>query len=268
MGAQPIHRILGDELPERIAAYYDAVDAERPDEAVRQMAPDALVALPPRGGQEVDPRNVLRGRPAVTKWLELRANSPFLHDPLLCVTDGSCCLLEGTMRRRDSGQAAITYVASFRVGAAGIERHVAFATESVAPPPRRGGLGTGDARSLVEAYFGALARGQFEEAAGYFSADVMYSHPPYRHTGIQSNRRVIFNSREELLAAFKERGKTTYRHRILDFIQRGSYALFELEVVDLPGGGTGGSICSVGLDGEGRINRYIANYTEPAVPQS
>lgn len=172
------------------------------------------------------------------------------------------------MRRRNGGEAAITYVAGFRVGAAGIERHVVFATESVAPAPSTGRPGTGDARGVVEAYFHALARGQFEEAADCFSTDVMYSHPPYRHTGIQSNRRVIFDGRDELLATFRERGKTQYRHRILDFIQRGANALFELVVVDLPGGGTGSAICSVGLDDEGRINRYVANYTEPAVPQS
>lgn len=268
MKSHPVHRIAGDEQPEAVAAYYEAADAGRLDDAVAQLAPNVLVATQRPGGQEVDPRWIMRGCEAVREWLQERAESPLRHDPVLCVTHGRCCMVEGLMRRRDSGEATITYVAGFRVGTEGIERYLAYATETVAPPPRTDGRKTGDARKAIDAYFDALDKGRFQEAADQFSEDVMYSHPPYRHTGITSNRRVVFSSREVLLAAFRERGKTEFRHSILEFIQRGPNAIFELVVQDLPGGGTGGSICSVGLDDEGRIKRYVANYTEPAVPQS
>jgi hypothetical protein len=81
-----------------------------------------------------------------------------------------------------------------------------------------------------------------------------------------SNQRVVFDGRAQLLAAFRERGKADFHHRVLELIQRGRNALFELAVEGLPDGRTGGAICSLGLDGEGRIHRYVAFYTEPGVP--
>jgi hypothetical protein len=171
------------------------------------------------------------------------------------------------VRRRGSGEATRTFVAGFRLGPEGrIERYLAYACDPVALPPRDDAAETGDARAAIERYFHALDAGRFEEAANQFSEDVMYSHPPYRHTGITSNRRVVFNGRAELLAAFRERGKADFHHRVLEFIQRGPNALFELVVEGLPDGRTGGSICSLSLDDGGRIRRYVAFYTEPGVP--
>jgi ketosteroid isomerase-like protein len=264
----PASRSVGDEVPKAVAAYYEAADGGRVDDAVAVLAPDVLVATQRPGGHEVDPRRILRGREAVREWLREQGRSQLRHDPVLCVTDGHCCMVEGLMRKRDTEEATMTYFAGFRIGTEGLERYLTYATEAVAAAPRTDDRRTGDARKAIDAYFAALARGHFEEAAAQFSEDVMYSHPPYRHTGITSNRRVVFNSRDELLTAFRERGQAKFRHRILEFIQRGPNVMFELVVEGLPDAGTGGSICSVGLDDEGRIDRYVANYTEPAVPQS
>ena len=46
-GAGAGRTILGESVPERVAAYYDAVDNGRFKEALDQLAPAALVALPP-----------------------------------------------------------------------------------------------------------------------------------------------------------------------------------------------------------------------------
>ncbi len=268
MKSQREHVVAGEALPWPVAAYYEAADAGSFEDAAAQLAPAVLMALHPAGGHEVDPRRILRGRDAAREWLRQRGHPPVRHDALLCVNDGRNCMLEGLLRRRDDDQPVTTYVVGFRLGPEGIERCLAYATEPVAMPPRTDDRVPGDARAATERYFHALDAGRFEEAADQFSEDTMYCHPPYRHTGITSNRRVVFNGRDELLAAFRERGTTSFRHRILEFIQRGPNGLFELVVEDLPGGGTGGSICSVGLDDAGRIDRYVAFYTEPAAPQS
>ncbi len=269
MKSEPVHRILGDELPKRIAGYYEAADAGRVEDAVEQVSADVLVGLQPPDGHEVDPGSIVRGRPAMRQFLERRGYAPVRHDLLLCVSDGRACMVEGLMRKRDDGEPTKTFVAGFRLGSdSRIERYVAYACDPVEMPPRADGRETGDARRAIDGYFHALDEGHFEEAAKQFSQDVMYCHPPYRHTGITSNRRVVFDGRGELLAAFRERGKTEFHHRVLGFIQRGPNALFEVVVEGLPGGGTGGAVCSLSLDDEGLIERYVAFYCEPAVPQS
>ena len=132
-------------------------------------------------------------------------------------------------------------------------------------PPRADGAAPGDAAEVVDAYFHAMDDARFDAAAGCFSQDVLYCHPPYRHTNITSNLRPDFVGRRELLAGFSARGKASFKHRVLELIQRGPNALFELVVEDLPGGGTGSAVCSLSLDDEGRIGRYVAFYTEPGV---
>jgi hypothetical protein len=262
------HAIAGDPLPGALAAYWEAADAGRVEDALAQMAPDVLVALPPPGGHEVDPRRLLRGRDAARQWLAGRDHNAVRHRTQLCVTDGSTCMVEGQLLRRSDGRPERTYVLAFRLGPLGIERYLAFTTDPVAMPPRTDDAVPGDARAGIEGYLHDLDAGRFEAAASWFSADAMYCHPPYRHTNITSDRREVFSGREELLAAFRQRGKQTFTHRMLKFIQRGPNGLFELVVENLPDGGTGSSVCSVGLDDSGRIRRYVANYTEPGVPQS
>jgi len=119
----------------------------------------------------------------------------------------------------------------------------------------------------LDAYFGALDSGRFADAAACFSTDVLYSHPPYRHTDRNTDDRVEFRGREALTAAFVARGRQTFGHRILRCIQRGPHALLEGAVHDLPDGRSGSFISSLSLDDDGLIRRYVSFFCEPAVPE-
>jgi hypothetical protein len=161
-----------------------------------------------------------------------------------------------------------SFVGAFQFDARGlIARYLAFSCEPpVALPPRSDSPASmGFAEAAVRGYFDNLDSGHFGESAAWFSEDVLYCHPPYKHTGITSNRRVDFKGRSELLAAFRERGKTEFVHRVLELIQRGPNALFEVVTEGLPGAGFGSAVCSLSLDDDGRIRRYLAFYTEPGV---
>jgi hypothetical protein len=118
---------------------------------------------------------------------------------------------------------------------------------------------------VVHGYFTALDAGRFDAAAAYFSDDVLYSHPPYQHTGIDDVDRIEFRGRAALRAAFEARGPTTFDHTVLTSIQRGPHCIFEGAVNNLPDGGSGSFISSLSLAGDGTIRRYVSFYCEPAV---
>ena len=120
---------------------------------------------------------------------------------------------------------------------------------------------------MLARYFEALDAGSFNEAAAQFSADVVYSHPPYRHTGIDSDDRLVFRGRDELRAAFTARGKQAFDHRIVAIGQRGPHCLLEGVVEGLPGDRNGSFVSSLTLDADGLIQRYVSFYCEPAVPR-
>jgi hypothetical protein len=63
----------------------------------------------------------------------------------------------------------------------------------------------------------------------------MYNHPPYRNTGITSNKRIVFRDHQELREAFHDRGKGSFAPGMLDFMQRGRNAMFRLVVEGTPG---------------------------------
>jgi ketosteroid isomerase-like protein len=262
---------LGDAVPERLATYYTALDNGRFDDAANSFSSDVRYAVPRRGAHEVDPRNDVEGRSALRALFEERGVQPRRHEVLLCVSDGASCLVEGVVRDAPTGEASATFTASLQLDGTGlIERYLAYmCTPAVAPGPRvEAPAGASvDAAEVLHRYFAALDRGAFVEAVHCFSHDVLYSHPPYRHTGITSNRRVEFRGHHELLAAFEARGKRSFTHRIEVCLQRGPNCLLEGVVEDLPGGGTGGFISSLSLDDDGRIARYVSFYCEPGVPR-
>jgi hypothetical protein len=107
--------------------------------------------------------------------------------------------------------------------------------------------------------------GDFAGAADCFSHDVLYSHPPYRHTGIDGNERVEFRGRAELLAAFQRRGRAAFDHHVSVYAQHGPHGLIEGRVDGLPDGRFGSFISSLSLDGAGCIRRYVSFYCEPGV---
>ena len=259
--------LLGDVMPARLAAYYDALDAGRFGDAVDQFAGDCLYAVP-GAGIETQPRVVTEGRRALHDRFDARGHRPRTHVVLLCVVEADQCLVEGIVADASSGNPVESFVGSATLSMDGrIERYLAFACDGARDPIPV------DARQAVpasvpavlDAYFGALDSGRFEAAADCFAESVLYSHPPYKHTHIDGDQRVEFRGRDALLAAFRARGRQSFGHEILTCIQRGPHAILEGSVHDLPGGGSGSFISSLSLDAEGRISRYVSFYCEPSV---
>jgi SnoaL-like domain len=259
--------MLGDPLPPSLATYYADLDAGRMEAAASWFTSDAIFALPPRGEIETAPRVVEEGRDAILAWFHRRGRSDYVHDIQVCVHEASSCLVEGVLRGSGDGEASGTFVASAEFDDAGsISRYLAYAcTPATDPPPSGDGPAPADADKVLHEYFDALDRGDFEAAADRFSADVVYAHPPYRHTGIDSNDRVVFRGRDELLTAFRARGKQRFDHAILASIQRGPHCLIEGVVQGLANDGTGSFVSSLTLDGDGLIQRYVSFYCEPSV---
>ncbi len=156
---------------------------------------------------------------------------------MLCVTDGADTLVEAEVH--DDGRAVATLVCSVRIGAGGlIERYLAFACRGARDPlPDEVVDEPADAATVVHDYFTLLDTGDFTGAAAQFSTDVLYSHPPYRHTGIDDPDRIEFRGRAELEAAFHRRGRASFDHDIVALIQRGPHCVFEGAVNNLPNGG-------------------------------
>jgi ketosteroid isomerase-like protein len=263
-------RPLGDPAPAALAAYYVAIDDRRFEDAAAAFAPTGLYALAPMGAEETAPRRVSVGPAALRRRLRDRGPQPWRHEIRLCVVEGADALLEGVLVTA-SGLPIATFVASARVGDHGLlDRYLAFSCPSVVDPipaevdPTHG---TADAAAVVQGYFAALDAGRFADAARHFSSDVLYSHPPYKHTGITAPGRVEFRGRPALQAAFIERGRTSFDHTVLTSIQRGPHCLFEGAVNHLPNGRSGSFISSLSLAADGTIRRYVSFYCEPAVNQ-
>ena len=92
-----------------------------------------------------------------------------------------------------------------------------------------------DARPVIELYFADLMHSRFKEAAGRFSLDTIYSHPPYR----AGAERALFLGRDALSRGFAdERGATPARQVITGFWQRRDRLFVEGVVEGIPAGGT------------------------------
>lgn len=264
---------LGDTMPAALAAYYVALDEARMGDAADAFSANVVYAVPPPDVIETDARVETVGRDALLARFEERGARPLVHDIVLCVCDGPSCLVEGVSRVAATGLATVSFAASAQLDDDGrIARYLAFATSSVINPgpaevaPAVPGDGPfGSAADVLDRYFHALDGGDFEAAAGCFSADALYSHPPYRHTGLDGNHRVEFVGRDELLDAFRARGAQSFDHRLVSSIQRGPHCILEGLVENLPDGGTGTFISSLTLDDDGLIRRYASFYCEPGV---
>ena len=260
---------LGDPLPLALSMMYAGLAAGNRDAAAAKLSARVRYAVP-AAGPETAPRHQLVGRDAVAEDWHAHAPAVIEHRVALCVVDGSSCLVEGTTGQ-PGGEPLGTFVASARLDDDGsIARYLSFgcvgAREPIptdvpesAEPAEVGGA--------LSRYFGALDEGRFADAAACFSTDVLYSHPPYRHTNRNTEDRAEFRGREALLAAFVARGRQRFGHRIIRCMQRGPHALLEGVVHDLPNGGTGSFISSLSLDASGLIRRYVSFYCEPSVPE-
>ncbi len=264
--------LLGDPLPPVVDRCYRSFDGNDLDAVVACCTDDVLCAVPVAGVIETAPRRVCDGLPAVRAWFDERGPRPRRHDPTMCVVNGNDVLLEGQVIDTGSGDPISTFLASIQLRTDGsgeqrISRYLAYACDGLVDPY----AGTidwsadADASAVIDHYFHELETGAFEAAADCFSPETVYSHPPYRHTGIEEPGRITFRGRPALLGGFRARGKTSFRHRTVAEGQRGRCYLFEGIVVDLPNGGSGSFISSAVLDDDARIARYVSCYCEPAV---
>jgi hypothetical protein len=118
-----------------------------------------------------------------------------------------------------------------------------------------------DARPVLERYFAALMDSRFREAAAQFTADTLYSHPPYAG----GNERVLFRGRDALAHGFEtERGPSPARQVITDLWQEGSRAFVEGIIEGIPNGGSFFSTAEISREGE--IARYVAFYSATRIP--
>jgi SnoaL-like domain len=258
---------LGDPLPAVLAAYYADLDAGRIEQAAGRFSLETVYALPPVDGIETGPRRVLHGRDELLGWFDERGPSAHVHRIQLCVDAGSACVVEGVAVEPSTGESLATFAASAQFDAEGlISRYLSYmTTPAVDPAPSGNGPAPTRAVDVLRRYFEALDSGAFAEAADRFADDVVYSHPPYRHTGLDGSERVVFRGRPQVLAAFETRGRQAFTHRLVVDVQRGPHCIVEGVVEGLPNGGTGSFISSLTLDDDGRIARYVSFYCEPAV---
>jgi ketosteroid isomerase-like protein len=251
-------------LPHALTTYYQALDGRRFEEALACFAPDVLYAVPPAGGSEVDARRECRGREALLQWFGDRGPRQSTHQILLWADSGDSWLIEGVVHDSLAGDPT-TFAASLRFNGDGvITRYLAYMCAEALPADHGDGVAI-DAGDVLDAYFVSLESGAFEKAAECFSDDVLYSHPPYQHTGITDSHRINFRGREALLDGFRRRGRTSFNHRILVRAQHGPHCLIEGTIDGLPEDRTASFLSSLSLDADGHIRRYVSFYCEPAV---
>ena len=246
-------------LPAALRRYLTAIADGDPDEAIRHTSHDVESALPPSPAEpETAPRRRISGRPYLRDALASAYGDSGLT-VLLAAGGGDRWFVEGQL----DADPAETVVASFTVDGEAITRQLAFRCPLVARPPApRAPSGGHDGLHAVERYFEHLERAEMSAAVECFSPDTLYSHPPYKHAPEEG--RAEFRGRAELLAGFERRGYRTVHHELLASAQLGPHVLVEGSTDDAPGGGS--FISSVTLDPEGRIERYVALFTQPRVP--
>ena len=118
-----------------------------------------------------------------------------------------------------------------------------------------------DARTVLGRYFADLMSSRFREAASHFSADTIYSHPPYAG----GSERVLYCGREALLRGWvTDRGPSPAQQIITGLWQRGSRVFVEGVIEGIAGGGSFFSTAQLTADGE--IARYVAFYSATRIP--
>jgi len=252
--------------PAAVGTLLEALRAGDLDAAAAAVPDGAISALPGAGGPETAPRVIARDSRTLRSAMEPAFGDGRRAEVLAYVAAGDeNCLLEGRLIDAQ-GIAVETFLASFQLDGGLIARQLVYTCPLVEPSRTWEATGAGgppgDARAVVDRYFQHLDAGEFEAAAECFSADTLYSHPPYG----PGQPRAEFHGRDELLAGFRRRGVKPVRLHHIDLSpQHGAECFLEGFTIDEPRGGT--FISSLSLDAEGRIQRYLAVLCEPVVPR-
>jgi hypothetical protein len=185
------------------------------------------------------------------------------------VASADACWAE--IARRGEGEPE-TCLAGLTYGATGEVTRIVWVRAPLVPGRKVGGAGAAsdgqtpdgrrsDGRTILERYFADLTKSRFREAAGNFTVDTLYSHPPYAG----GTERVLFDGREALWRGFVElRGPSPVRQIITGFWQQGERVFVEGVIEGIPNGGSFFATGQIGPEGE--IARYVAFYSSQRVP--
>jgi hypothetical protein len=256
-----LHPPTGGELPPSPVGLLEGLEAGDAARAAAAFAADAVCAWPAAQDDELDPRGVHEGEGIAARL----GSDPWLGQPhalRLCLAERGDCLLEGSILD-SSGAPAQSFAASLQLDGSGlISRCLFFRAPAVEAGAGESETET-DIRALIDEYFEQLQANSFEAATANFSADCLYSHPPYS----PGTPRAEFRGVEQLLAGFRERGPRPVRVEIDLSLQRGAELMLEgRTLIDgTAEGPTGSFVSCAAVDGGGKIRRYVAFHARPGL---
>lgn len=198
------------------------------------------------------------GAPAETNALASLAPSSL--EVAAAVASDDACWAEIT--RRSDGEVE-TCVTGLTYGPAGRVSRLVWLRVPLAPEREvEAPDAVPEGRPILERYFDDLTNSRFREAAAHFTADTIYSHPPYAG----GTTRVLFEGREALARGLaEERGPSPVRQIITGFWQNGGCVFMEGVIEGIPNGGTFFSTAQI--SGGGEIARYVAFYSATRIPE-
>ena len=208
---------LGDPLPPALAAYWQASMPAGSAMPPPCFSRDALLRRTARGDVETAPRTVTTGSAALLeRFVERRtaalaARRPPLRRPM----DLTPSSRERGVRSRGRSVVDVRVQRPHRCRRSHrpVPRLRLRRRPRSSPTDVDERIEPADASAVVRDYFADLDGGRFAAAAARFSADVLYSHPPYQHTGIDDPDRIEFRGRPALRAAFDAPGQGRLRPR-------------------------------------------------------
>jgi hypothetical protein len=226
-----------------------------PDERVFDASVEGWLASPAQGiTASIDP---VTGTEATVA--ALRDLAPSTVTVAAAVTTATVSWAE-VSRRVDDAQE--TCVVGLRHDPRGIVTRLVWLRAPAVPAARVDAHAeVADARPVFERYSGALVASDFPAASACFTADTIYSHPPYGGRP----ERALFLGRDALLhGLIHERGTNPVRQVVSGFWQAGSRVFVEGVVEGIPNGGT--FITTAELSGVGEIARLVAFYSSRRIP--
>ena len=247
----------GDRLPQAIAEFLGGLGEGDAARAAAAFSADGLYAPPAVEDDEVAPRGTSAGA-AIEEALAVDPRLGSKHLVRICCATDRDCLVEGWILDPD-GEPCRSFAASAQLDDAGqISRCLLFRVPAVedageAGDPNDSGI---DIRVALDEYFEELQAARFEAATANYSAECLYSHPPYS----PSAARAEFRGLAELLAGFEARGPRPARIFLDLSIQRGADLMLEGHAFSdgTPAGPQSSFVSSVSIDAAGKIRRYVA----------